>query len=96
MKTITKENIHELQDYLEQEGYTFIDQKLMKKIINILIRARLDDKKMTISALRKKVGMDTITMNNRLYKPFTNHWNLLEVIKIFEVLEIDLNKLKDE
>ena len=24
METITKENIHELQDYLEQEGYTFI------------------------------------------------------------------------
>ena len=24
MKIITKENIHDLQDYLEQEGYTFI------------------------------------------------------------------------
>ena len=24
MKMITKENIHDLQDYLEQEGYTFI------------------------------------------------------------------------
>lgn len=74
----------------------FIDQKLMKEKINLLIRTRLDDKKMSISTLRKKVGMDLITMNNRLYKPFTNHWKLLEVIKIFEVLEINLNKLKDE
>jgi len=24
MKTITKDNIHDLQNYLEQEGYTFI------------------------------------------------------------------------
>ena len=24
MKIITRENIHDLQDYLEQEGYTFI------------------------------------------------------------------------
>ena len=74
----------------------FIDQKLMKEKINLLIITRLNDKKMTISTLRKKVGMDIITMNNRLYKPFTNHWNILEVIKIFEVLEINLNKLKDE
>ena len=39
--------------------------------------------------------MERITMNNRLYKPFNNHWKLLEVIKISEVLEINLNKLKD-
>jgi|TARA_B100001094_G_scaffold299627_1_gene324479 lambda repressor-like predicted transcriptional regulator len=73
----------------------FIDQKLMKEKINILIRKRLDDKGMTISTLRRKIGMERITMNNRLYKPFNNHWKLLEVIKIFEVLEINLNKLKD-
>ena len=73
----------------------FIDQKLMKEKINLLIRKRLDDKGMTISTLRRKIGMERITMNNRLYKPFNNHWKLLEVIKIFEVLEINLNKLKD-
>lgn len=73
----------------------FIDQKLMKEKINLLIRKRLDDKGMTISTLRRKIGMERITMNNRLYKPFNNHWKLLEVIKISEVLEINLNKLKD-
>lgn len=73
-----------------------IHQKLMKQKINILIRAGLEDNKMSMSELRKKIGMDLATMDNRLYKPSTNHWTILELVQISEVLKIDLNNLKNK